>query len=273
MDEIKLDKYNEIVRAVFDIGVKYNNDDIPNNMPSLFVPGHGSVYKFQDKKILYLGKDTNGWDNFKEDLKLYRDIYKRDDLIKDVINRATNRIENGCHIKWWRGGTSGFWDFVFKLQSKINEVNIEKINLETLKNNEIITQSFAWGNCNIFQKLVSDDIKYSDIYNEIDEKITEKYKFELLKYMINSFNPDIIVILNWKEDVAFIGEYNNKKTYIDDISKDIEKDKKIKIEYYHLSGGQHVFWTYHPTGIRRCGDSVARWVDALYEFMKIEKVL
>ena len=174
MDEIKLDKYNEIVRAVFDIGVKYNNDDIPNNMPSLFVPGHGSVYEFQDKKILYLGKDTNGWDNFKEDLKLYRDIYKRDDLIKDVTNRATNRIEDGCHIKWLRGGASGFWDFVFKLQSKINEVNIEKINLETLKKNEIITQNFAMGNCNIFQKLLSDNIKYSDIYNEIDEKKTQK---------------------------------------------------------------------------------------------------
>lgn len=66
MDEIKLDKYNEIVRDVFDIGVKYNNNDIPNNMPSLFIPGHGSVYKFQDKKILYIGKDTNGWHNFRK---------------------------------------------------------------------------------------------------------------------------------------------------------------------------------------------------------------
>lgn len=270
MDEINFDKYKGIVKDIFDIGVKYNQEDIPSNMPSVFIPGCGSMYKFQNKKILYIGKDTNGWDNFKEDLKIYRDIDKRENLTKDITNRATNRIENGCHIKWWRGGTSGFWDFIFKLQTKINKLDIEKINEEALKSNDIITQSFAWGNCNIFQKLVSDNIKDSSIYNEVNEKVTQESRFRILKYMIDSFKPDIIIILNWKEDVSFIGECINKKTYVGDISKDIEKDKKVKIEYYHLKDGQHVFWTYHPTGIRRCGETIDKWVDALYEFMKQE---
>lgn len=277
MDKINFNKYKRIVKDVFDVGVKYSQEDIPINMPSVFIPGCGGMYKFQNKKILYVGKDTNRWDDFKEDLKIYRDIDKRDGLIKDITNRATNRIEAGYHIKWWKGGTSGFWDFIFKLQTKINKLNIEKINEEALKNNDIITQSFAWGNCNIFQKLVSDDIKNSSIYNEINnvinDKVTKKSRFKILKDMIDSFNPDIIIILNWKEDISFIGEYINKKTYIGDISKDIKKDKKIKIEYYNLKDGQHVFWTYHPTGIRRCGEKVDKWVDALYEFMKTEKVL
>lgn len=275
MNEIIFDKYKGMIKEIFDVGMKYRKEDIPSNMPSIFIPGCGSRYKRQSKKILYIGKDTNGWDNFYEDLNVYNNIEKREDLIKEITNRATNRIENKFHIRWWRGGNSGFWDFIFKIQRKINKLDIEKIDKEVLENNDIITQTFAWGNCNIFQKLVSKDIKNSVIYNEInniiEEKVIQKSRFKILKYMLDSFNPDIIVIFNWKEDISFIGEYIDKSVYEEYLSQNTEK--KLKIEYYHLKNGQHLFWTYHPTWIKKSGGNIDYCVNRLYEFMKEENVL
>lgn len=278
MKEIIYNKYKDIVREILDSGIKFKSEDIPKDIPNVFIPGYGKDYNNQNKKILYIGKDTNGWDCFRESLEMYRIKGNEDIVIRNIINRASDHIEAERHIEWWNNGKSQFWDFIFKLQMKINKIDIEKINKDFLCGNNKTTQGFAWGNCNILQQNIPKDIRKNIIYKEMrkivdKEQIISEDRFKILQAMLESFNPDIIVILNWQEGISFIGEYiGEKKTYIDDISDNKKEDKNIKIEYYRLKSGQRVFWTYHPRGMISRG-GVNRWVNALYEFMKNEELV
>jgi hypothetical protein len=288
--EVYIPVLDKIYTEVNKIDIKERNYVIPD----IFVPGVGKSYSRAYKKILFVGIDTNGWYSINESACKYKsetDVTKKRELLEGIISRASNDLKYNEHIdKWWGNGTSKFWDYIFKLQIYINNFKVlekgecfingtSKLRKEWLEGQKEVTQNFAWANTKLLQELNLDkNIMESYFYNKISEFVYKKKedRFEVFKLMIESLQPDIIIILNWNEYLDFIGNYEETSTYhseckVIDGHKELCKEM-IKIEYYRLVSGQHVFWTYHPTAtVFRGGVDI--WVKSMYEFMKDKKVI
>lgn len=252
--------YNEVNRI----------EDIDGNpdIPDIFVPGVGKLYTSADKKVLYIGKDTNGWYSMKESASKYaleKNEIKKQELLEKNISRASKDLQSNKHVtEWWGDGKSKFWDYIFKLQMYINNFSdIEesncfsnettKLRKEWLVENEKVTQSFAWANTKLLQELnLQNDKTESYFYKKISEFVykKEEERFEVFKLILEALQPDIIIILDFDEYTTFIGNSNKMGTYYDEYKGDGNDNQlyieKIKIEYYKLDSGQDVFWTYHP---------------------------
>lgn len=275
-----MDTYKPFLKKVYQVASKEDNDKIDEKTPDIFIPGAGKSYEQTKKKILYVGKDTNCWYDIKETTYRYSKEENKDQILEEIIFRSSSALEKNEHVKsWWENGTSQFWDYIFKLQASINNLNWEEsMDVKWLEENEIVTQTFAWGNSRLFQQLNLDKgVTESDFYKKINGLVNTRAKesSECFNNMLKALQPDIIVILNWDEYESFIGKYVEKAEYKNEIVEgDVCKEKsyKIKITHYELASGQHVFWTYHPRGtISRGG--VNLWVKAMFKFMKDEKVL
>lgn len=288
--------YVPVLEKIYQEADKFENNKINKGVPDIFIPGAGRLYDSMDKKILYIGKDTNGWSKFKKNADTYgreKNEDKKQEILKDIILKSSEALNKNEHITWWEGGRSQFWDYIFRLQTYINNINgteelkfpsneTTDIKKEWLTNHEKVTQSFAWSNTQLLQELnIEENIKESDLYKRISELTYKKKeeRAEVLKKIIEALNPDIIIILNWDEYIEFIGEYKKKVNYCDkciaentDNYSNEEQKYKIKIEYYQLKDGRHVFWTYHPRAALNKG-GVEIWVQAMFKFMKDEHVI
>lgn len=279
--------YIPILEKIYNEVSRIDIDKINEGIPDIFIPGAGKLYEQANKKVLYIGKDTNGWYSIRNTTYKYgreANEIKKKKVLEEVIARASSALNNNEHLnEWWENGRSQFWDYIFKLQLHINNLDCEeKLNKEWMEKNELLTQSFAWGNSRLFQQLnLNKDITDSDFYKKINEFVNMKNDKgrECFKNILEALQPDIIVILNWDEYEAFIGKYTAKVSYKDEFAeKNIDSDlckeqlDKIKIEYYQLESGQHVFWTYHPRGTIYKG-GVDVWVKAMFQFMKSRKVI
>lgn len=273
-------------------------EDIKGNpdIPDIFIPGVGKLYTNSNKKILYIGKDTNGWYSMKESASKYaleKNEIKKQELLEGIISRASNDLQLNKHVnEWWGDGKSKFWDYIFKLQMYINNLsNIEESNWsnnettelqkEWLQENEEVTQNFAWANTKLLQELNLDKEKTeSYLYKEVSKFVYKKKeeRNEIFRLALEALQPDIIIILNWDEYLTFIGNSTKMGTYYDEYKgKGADNQayiEQVKIEYYKLDSGQDVFWTYHPQGtVYRDRGGVGIWVRAMFKFMKDKKVI
>ena len=274
MDNIKDSTYfEEKIRLVLEEAE--NIGDIKAGTPDLFIPGKGKLYERQEKgkKVLYIGKDTNGWGDLENRIKAYQNGDK-ENIVKEIMSIATQRLQNNEHIDWWGKGKSQYWDFIFKLQNRILGLSENENNI-----NEQITQSFAWGNSYLLQTLnLPEDISSCSNYKKLQQLANEdrSTRNKVLEAMLDLFNPDIIVILNWDEYITLLKESDREKIeYLEDGVVDDNK-RKVKIEYYKIGedkNKRHVIWTYHPRAMDFCQGRVDAGVEAVFKFMKEQKVI
>lgn len=189
------------------------------------------------------------------------------------MNIATQRLENEEHKGWWENGTSQYWDFIFRLQCKILDIDWNKNGI-----NEQITQSFAWGNSYLLQTLnLGEDISNCPNYKKLQQLANEgkSTRNKVLAAMLDLFDPDIIIILNWDEYITLLKESDWEKTEYVNCELEIQADmKKIKIEHYKLKSiNKDVIWTYHPRAMVFYKGGIDTWVKAVYEFMKSQKII
>ena len=290
---IQLNKvYISVLEKIYKEVNKMENTEIDPNIPDVFIPGVGKLYAYNDKRILYMGKDTNGWHSMKDSASTYgieKSEVKKQEILEGIVSRASNALDTNEHIEWWNGGKSQFWDYIFRLQAYINNLSeaegyryesneTSKLPKEWLKENEKITQSFAWANTKLLQELnldkcITESKFYKKMSNFTHKK--EEERNEVFKLALEALKPDIIVILNWDEYLTFIGKYVDKGSYYDEYTGESADNQlnieQIKIEYYKLDSGQHVFWTYHPRGTVNRG-GVELWVQAMFRYMKDKQV-
>lgn len=273
MYDINSNYFEEKIRLVLEEGEKIG--DIKTGTPDIFIPGKGKLYERQEKgkKVLYIGKDTNGWGDLSNRIKQYQ-AGNKESIIQEIMSVATQRIQNNEHINWWDNGRSQYWDFIFKLQNKILGVSEDESDIS-----EQITQSFSWGNSYLLQTLnLPEDISDCPNYKKLQQLVNEgkANRNKVLEAMLELFDPDIVVILNWDEYITLLKESDRKKIeYIDCTWAEKDSKAKIKIEYYKLHGNKkerHVIWTYHPRAMApRKG--VDAWVEAIFEFMKEQQAI
>lgn len=252
---IKSTYYENLIKKVLDEAIMRDIKKIPKKTPSLFVPGKGKLYDSCKKRVLYIGKDTNGWRDFKEDIDTYKNSNtKRETVVQDIMKYATEELGNNKPLNDWGGkGQSQYWDFIFEMQAKILGV--------TDKYSDEVTQSFAWGNCSVLQNLnLSNELSKCKEYRQLRKIANEgkRDRDKVLNAMIDLFNPHIIIILNWDEYTTFAGE-NAKKIADGCVGK-------VKWEYHKLEEDRCILWTYHPRGMITRG-GVKATVEGLYQII------
>ena len=247
--------FKEKIINVLEQGVKKGSEKIVEKAPGIFIPGKGKLYdNMQDKKVLYIGIDTNGWGEDKgQSLKRQIEEYKagkKDQIVEEIMKAANDRLASNEHVEWYKEG-SQFWDFIFKMQAKLLNIPFEKENIS-----EQITQSFAWGNSYLLQTInLEDEVKNSDEYaallkiaNEGEE--TRNLLFDAMDKM---FDPDIIIILNWGEYMTFLDEEQREEVECTiSINEKESSKRKLKVELYKV-GNKKIVWTYHPRAMSFCG--------------------
>lgn len=252
---IKSTYYESLIKKVLDEAITMDTKKIPEKTPSLFVPGKGRLYDDCDKRVLYIGKDTNGWRDLKNDIDRYKNSdNEREIVVQEIMQYASKELETNKPLNDWGGkGQSQYWDFILEMQAKILGA--------ADKYSDEVTQSFAWGNCSVLQNLnLSNELSKCEEYKKLRNIANEgKYdRSKVLNAMIDMFNPNMIIILNWDEYATFAGE--NAKKIADGCVEE------IKWEYYELEEDRCILWTYHPRGMITRG-GVRTAVEGLYQIM------
>lgn len=251
---IKSTYYENLIKKVLDEAIAMDIKELPKETPSLFIPGKGKCYDKCEKRVLYIGKDTNGWRDLMEDINTYKNSdAQKESVIDDIMQYASKALEANKPLNCWGGkGQSQYWDFVLEMQAKI--LGVED------KYSDEVTQSFAWGNSSVLQNLhLIDELSNCEQYKKLRDIANEGKddRNKVLNAMIDMFKPDIIIILNWDEYATFLSE-DAKKIADGCVGK-------IKWEYHELED-MCILWTYHPRGMIT-GGGVKSAVEGLYEVM------
>lgn len=166
-----------------------------------------------NKKILYVGQETNGWLNYNN----------------KFFNPSVEEVENG-YIKFLKEkGTNNkdFWDFIRKC------LNISR---------EEMSKNIIWSNTIISSK--RQGLGHPKITNEL-----EKVSVDYLTYLYNYFKPDYTILVNgpnnpyYKITIEFLK--NIKSNLINDWPN---KNTPLLIDY-----SKNIMWTYHPNYLNRSG--------------------
>lgn len=210
--------------------------DVPlENLPVPFIPVYGKDYGCNPYKIAFVGWETRNNSNLAE---FFKDAKQNStEALKWFFEAFDDDLK--CTTYGNKFGT-GFWDFIFKFLGRFYNENWKAIKN---KQKPEILKSFIWGNLESIEryevsaegegatKLDWEKIKLaSSIYDKSD-------------FIINAFNPKIIVVLHWQDDDSWLTKGNEFTHEI------ILKDN---LEYYYLeTTNTHVYWTRHPGSLSR----------------------
>lgn len=264
--------YKKLLKEFFEKckGIQFDNI---TSIPSIFIPGIGKNYSSAKHKILYIGIDTNDWFDLKKDIEDYK--LQGDDFIEKYISRTSNflndieNIYNNCY--------SQFWEFIFRFQFKIYNIEYNEKNI--INNFNDALNSFAWGNSNAIEKeehYRKHIVGSYDVMRESYKKIKNNSKeFDKLDNVLRCLpeKPDLIIILNWSENLKYIG-----KEYIKQ-SLEFEKADEMKIELYkHQENDCYILWTRHPYSMnfyKTLFDKkkVEYYVDKIYDIVKNKQIV
>ncbi len=222
-------------------------DSYPDN--GLFIPYTFENYQAAPRKIFYVGRDTAGWVKFDEmmydfrkgDLSNY--LEKNSNVVTVLGKNQDGTDEHSLRDNWNTNNKWNFWTYCQKLHLYIikgyTEVDITKLNEEDYQ----IIEQMGYGNLN--------SIEHYKTQKDMGgwDKIADKSKFhqlrlasrklDRLKHILDAYNPDLIVILNWekREDVFEGLQYEWHESYYKDSLQAV----------YSLEGyNTKILWSNHP---------------------------
>jgi hypothetical protein len=219
-----------------DAGLDIKN--LPPHLPAPFLPDFGSKYKTTRTKFAFIGQDSNYNTNLSPFLN-------DEDPLKfsDIINFNDQDPEAFPEFLHYTKGNS-FWNFVLKflaLHYNIPEWNLLTTQCNNSPNAEIL-RSFVHGNVHSIPQGYPGLEESKGVDLATWEKVKSASKvFDKLDNIIKAFNPKVIILMYWHApDDWFSGELGTP-----------EKFDPIKLWYYYIESSQtHLYWTYHPSGMR-----------------------
>ena len=203
----------------------------------LFIPHYISKeYESLEKKIFFVGQDTYEWVPLANVFNLSENDY----LIKN--NSWPNNSKE--ILKWINPYT--FWNFVCKLQLSMNGFASDLSAIDEQK--ERLLNGIGWGN--LYSLELPETIrKYGEEFNSLfDHNIYNRLlesscNISKLKYILDAFKPDYVVILAWK----YVENW-----YFDELEVEYIENECIPdlLSCYKINNTK-VFWTYHPQALCR----------------------
>lgn len=234
------DVYGQLLDQ-FKIKLKDNGIDymsLPDNLPAPFIPDFGEQYEKCDFKFAFVGQDANYNYQLKNFFN-YPDILKYSDIINYDSNDPTAYPE---FLDYTKGNS--FWKFILKFLALFYGIDDWKKLSEdwNSEQNKMIISSFVHGNVNSIPKDFPGIEKSKGVDYETWSKIKNASRvFDKLSHITDAFNPKVIILLHWHApDEWFPEQIGNP-----------EKFDPIKLWYYFIEDTKtHLYWTYHPSGMR-----------------------
>ena len=209
---------------------------------SIHIPSAGDLYDKAKYKIAFYGIETKGWGELKE----LKNIFLNNP--SQALAWLDEDFKELAFLNWTNNFGNSFWNFILLFLAKFYNINDWK----ELKNNEdfrYILKTFIWGNTNSLEAYdVTAKSKGVDIKNwELIKK--ESKILDRPKYIIDSYKPNLLIILNWSE---------NEKWLTDDYKVE-GKSIGDHLTYYYIEEKEiDVYWLAHP-----------RWISANQGFENV----
>ena len=183
---------------------------------ALFVPYTFEAYHSAPKKIFYIGRDSEGWIKFDEMMRDYengeldRYLEKNSNVVtvqgENDDNTETHDVHSlregrNMNNKW------SFWTYCQKLHLYITK-GYETVDLRNLTDDDYQTiEQMGYGNLNAIEhdRTLKEDRGGDNWWSLIGDK--KKFhqlrlasrKLDRIKHIIEAYNPELIIILNWEE--------------------------------------------------------------------------
>ena len=210
----------------------------------LFIPYTMPNYINAPIKIFYAGIDTDYWTDKSVMLNGYNDNNLEDYFFANQSNVTAEKS-----IKNWGNNAGAFWSFVNKFHLFIRTGKI--CDLTQLSEDEMdIIKEIGYGNLNCMELNKTLGKKGYDNSNLDIEKLSllrkESREFDKIEHILNAYNPDFIVILNWEDRDDYFGniKFNwHKDLYID----------KIRAVYTLEGYNTKIIWGPHPNRFKYLG--------------------
>jgi hypothetical protein len=223
-------------------------------LPAIHIPVIGNTYA-EYRKIAVYGMETKDWKNM-TDLKSMQDT-------GDAYNYLTEDFKSMKIFNNMKANS--FFGFVIRFLASLYEYDDKFRPSSFIKNHQDILQSFIWGNINSFERRnmnigkVESDQKEPDNWKSVRQKSKEIFDMHLfaatdkynsgddqLRYILESCNPEILLILYWDFNMGIWLEKNFN------ISWEI-RDNKNHFCYAHIKTDKidtHVYKCNHPNHIK-----------------------
>lgn len=242
-----LETYKPLVGQFIEAIADVNYDKVPQP----FLPLCGDLYEQSETKIAFIGMETRGWGNTTNFVKSFRHD-PDNSLLKDFDE--FNELE---FCDWGNNFGTGFWDFNFKFLAHFYDKNWKDFKCG---DEEDLLRSFAWGNTNAIERYHVTAQKKGVEYSDWVEVKNASKVFDKAKYFIETFKPNIAVILNWDTSEEWLS---------DGLSDKVErKEIDDHFWYYNLpSTKTQVVWTAHPMWLCKNRD-FDNYIEYLVDFVK-----
>lgn len=211
--------------------------EINKELPSLFIPNVFESYTNTDKKIFYVGRDTNEWGSLNSDFANWNE--------KFIIERTSEFLENLKFVDYIKGNMRGFWGLVILLHLRLKGFEVDssfKIDTSFIEKYKAHFD-FGYGNTNSIELPTS--IKNRDEWNNDKDyqKIKEASRpFDKLRNIVDAFSPKLIIITHWAiDESAFLEELDYE--YLSDGGEFNDRFLHIKLTKHDTT----VIWIPHPT--------------------------
>lgn len=256
-----------LLENVCECAKSVGEDAWPTN--GVFIPYTFENYNKAPYKIMYVGRDTAGWVKFKEMMNDYQD-QKLTHYIEKNSNVVTvqGRNEDGSDAHSLREGWNvthsiDFWKFCQRLHLYIR-TGREDFEITQLTNDEYdIIEEMGYGNLNTIEhdntlkkgrKDKDGNTIDGDWYRINREKFYQirqaSREIDKLKHLLEAYNPDLIIILNWEE----------RKDVFEGLSETWVEDQyieRIRAVYTLANKSTKILWTSHPNA-HNCGSPYER---------------
>lgn len=223
---------------------------------ALFVPYTFENYQSAPKKIFYIGRDSEGWIKFDEMMRDFENG-NLDSYLEKNTNVVTAQGENDDNTEyhdvhslregWNINNKWTFWTYCQKLHLYITK-GYENVDITNLTEDDYQTiEQMGYGNLNAIEHdgTLKKDRDGKCWWDLIDDKENfyklriASRKLDRIKHILDAYNPDLIIILNWEErDDIFEGL---EEKWIEDYYID-----KLRAVYTIEGYDTKIIWSNHP---------------------------
>lgn len=236
--------------------------ELNKDVSSLFVPNVFDRYYQTNKKIFYIGRDTNEWGNLQQDFSNWNN--------HDILNNTKDLLESFKFIFSYNGERKGtFWDVVTRLHLKLKGKDVTKYSLTKIQEEFEDCFDFGYGNTNAIEtretlKRVNSDFDFT-AYNTIK---TASLPFDKLKNIVDAFQPKLVIVMHWAIDESLYLEGYNYE-YLKDGGMMNEKFLCIRL---NDTNNTHVVWISHPNYLKFYYDA-DEIINSLADFINANNLL
>lgn len=199
------------------------------------IPYTFSGYNKAALKVFYLGKETYGW----RPMSRLCELYEQNDLDQYLVEN-NNVIASPDNMIEYSANKQNFWTFVIKLQIYLRTGEMVDDVYALTPQQKALLNEIGYGNTNSIETMSSNGIDWTKTsqgtYGQVKRYSS---KLDNMKVLLDTYNPDWIVIANWEDCDDFWGNikaFNLHQYYIDGLRA------VYAIEGYETK----ILWTSHP---------------------------